>query len=161
MNNYRAKENFETATQKSEKRQQAWQEWFTEKKKNNQYLLEAAKFGDIQLAIQLLDKKKGDLRADVNAKGENNWTALHFACLTGNHDFVNLLLFNEAITDAETTLKFTPLHIAAQKGHSEIVQLLINTGADINAKDLYNNSPLHYASQNGNKKIKMSYLYFL
>jgi len=155
MNNYRAKENYETAThsQKTEKRQQAWQEWFTEKKKNNQDLLEAAKFGDIQLAMRLLDKRKGDLRADVNAKGENNWTALHFACLTGNYDFVNLLFFNEASADAETTLKFTPLHVAAQKGHSEIVQLLINTGADINAKDLYNNSPLHYASQNGHKKI--------
>jgi len=153
MNNYRAKENYETAThsQKTEKRQQAWQEWFTEKKKNNQDLLEAAKFGDIQLAMRLLDKRKGDLRADVNAKGENNWTALHFACLTGNYDFVNLLFFNEASADAETTLKFTPLHVAAQKGHSEIVQLLINTGADINAKDLYNNSPLHYASQNGKK----------
>ena len=133
----------------SEKRQQIWQEWFVEKKKNNQLLLEASKFGDIAHVTQLLDKKRGDLKADVNCKGENSWTPLHFACLSGSYDLVKLLLFNQANIDAETTLKFTALHVAAQKGFFEISQLLINSGVDINSKDLYNNTSLHYASQNG------------
>mmetsp|Transcript_16589 Transcript_16589/g.14432 ORF Transcript_16589/g.14432 Transcript_16589/m.14432 type:complete len:97 (+) Transcript_16589:460-750(+) len=96
--------------------------------------------------MKLLDKKRGDLRADVNTKGDNDWTPLHFACLNGNIDLINLLLYNEANIDAETTLKFTPLIIASQKGHEEIVQLLINSGADVNCKDIYNNTPLHYAA---------------
>jgi len=137
----------------SEKRQQIWQEWFVEKKKNNQLLLEAAKLGDINHVTKLLDKKRGDLKADVNCKGENSWTPLHFACLSGNYELVKLILFHQANLDAETTLKFTPLHVAAQKGFLEIAQLLITSGADINTKDLYNNTSLHYASQNGHKKI--------
>lgn len=137
----------------SEKRQQVWQEWFVEKKKNNQLLLEAAKFGDVAHVNQLLDKKKGDLKADVNCKGENNWTPLHFACLSGSYELVKLFLFNQANLDAETTLKFTALHVACQKGFLDIAQLLINSGVDINSKDLYNNTSLHYAAQNGHKKI--------
>ena len=133
------------------RRQQAWQDWWTERKKNNFQLLECAKFGDVDGCTRLLDKKKGDLKADVNSKGDNDWTSLHFACLNGNTQLVSLLLFNEANIDAETTLKFTPLIIACQKGHEEIVQVLINSGADINCKDVYNNTPLHYAAQNGIK----------
>jgi ankyrin repeat protein len=134
------------------RRQQAWQDWWNERKKNNYLLLEHAKFGDVDACIKLLDKKKGDLKADANSKGDNDWTPLHFACLNGNKELVNLLLYNEANIDAETTLKFTPLIIASQKGHEEIVQLLINTGVEINCKDVYNNTPLHYAAQNGHKK---------
>jgi FOG: Ankyrin repeat len=133
------------------RRQQAWQDWWNERKKNNYLLLEHAKFGDVDNCAKLLDKKKGDLKADVNTKGDNDWTPLHFACLNGNQELVNLLLYNEANIDAETTLKFTPLIIASQKGHEDIVQLLINSGADINCKDIYNNTPLHYAAQNGRK----------
>lgn len=112
-------------------------------------MLEAARFGNKQLALQLLDKKKGDLRADVKCKGENDWTPLHFACLNGNMDLVNLFLSHEANAEAETTLKFRPFHIAVQKGYLEIVQLFLNLGVDLNCKDIYNNTPLHYASQNG------------
>jgi ankyrin repeat protein len=137
------------------RRQQAWQDWWNERKKNNHQLLDSSKFGDVDTCIKLLDKKKGDLRADVNTKGDNDWTPLHFACLNGNYELSNLLIYNEANIDAETTLKFTPIIIAAQKGHEEIVQLLINSGTDINSKDIYNNTPLHYAAQNGNLSFKL------
>jgi len=46
--------------------------------------------------MAVLDKKKGDLKADVNTKGENDWTALHYACFNGNSQMVNFILFNEA-----------------------------------------------------------------
>lgn len=129
--------------------QQAWQDWWGEKKKNNCLLLEACKVDNIDLCKQLLNVNKRDLKADVNYKGENGWTPFHFACLNGNNELVNLLLYHEADIDAHTALKFTSLHIAAQKGHSEIVQLLINSGADFNSRDIFNNTPLHYAAQHG------------
>lgn len=128
---------------------QAWQGWWNEKKNNSNLLLEASKLNKFEMCWQLLDKSKGDLKADVNYKGENGWTPLHFACLNGNIDLVNLLLYNGAHTDAETTLKYTVLHLAAQKGHVEVFKLLINSGANLNATDMFNNTPLHYAAQNG------------
>ena len=108
------------------------------------------KHGNLTACKDLLDKKRGELKAEVNFKGENDWTPLHFACLSGNAFLVELLIFNEANVEAETSLKFTPLIISSQKGHKEIVQRLINAGADINCSDIYHNTPLHYAAQNGN-----------
>ena len=135
----------------------AWQDWWGEKKKNNCLLLEASKLGNIEVCRRLLDKNKGDLRGDVNCRGDNGWTPFHFACLNGNIDLVNLFLYNEADIDTETTLKYTPLHIAAQKGFAEITQLLINSGADFNGKDIFNNTPLHYAAQSGKNKGVFQY----
>ena len=129
-----------------------------ERKKINQEFLFAAKHGDLAKCKDLVDKKRGDLRADVNHKGENDWTPLHFCCLTGNVLLVELLIFNEANIEAETTLKFTPLIIACQKGNKEIAQMLINAGADINCTDTYMNTPIHYAAQNGNK-VRSSIIY--
>lgn len=120
-----------------------------EKKRVNQEFWTAAKYDDIFACKGYLDKKRGELRADVNFKGDNGWTALHFAALNGNSAVTDLLLLHEAEIEAETSLKFTPLIIACQKGHKEIVQKLITSGADINSADLYNNTSLHYAAQNG------------
>ena len=97
----------------------------------------------------MLDKKRGELKADVNFKGENDWTPLHFVCLNGNMRLVNYFIYNGANVDSETTLQFTPLIIACQKGFEEIAHILINSGSDINSHDIYNNTPLHYSSQYG------------
>lgn len=66
------------------------------KKKHNADLLKFAKTNKIEGVMAVLDKKKGDLKADVNTKGENDWTALHYACFNGNSQMVNFILFNEA-----------------------------------------------------------------
>lgn len=127
-----------------------WQEWYSEKKKNSELLLEASKFDKADICKQMLDNALGDARGDVNFKGENGWTPLHFACLNGNIDLVNTFLFEQADIDAETGLNHTSLHVAAQKGYADLVQVLINAGADFNARDIFQNTALHYASQNGN-----------
>ena len=121
-----------------------------EKKKVDQDFLTAAKYGDSTACSELLDNKRGDFKADVNCKGENDWTPLHFSCLNGALDLVELLIYNEANIESETTLKFTPLIVACQKGHQDIAQMLIDAGADINCADIYNNTSLHYAAQYGN-----------
>ena len=121
-----------------------------EKKKINHDFLIAAKYGDLETCTELLSKKRGELKAEVDYKEENDWCPLHFACLNGNTALVELLIRNEANIEAETNLlKFTPLIIASQKGHRDIASLLMQAGADINGVDMYNNTPLHYASQSG------------
>ena len=59
-----------------------------------------AKINNTEKCVELLDKKKGDFRADINSKGDNEWTALHFACFNGNIKLVSFLLYNESMIDA-------------------------------------------------------------
>lgn len=65
--------------------------------------------------MDVLDKKKHLNRPDVNFKGENDWTALHYACYNGNLKMVNFLLYQEAIIDSENIVNQTPLIVASQK----------------------------------------------
>jgi len=58
-----------------------------------------SKINNFDKCVELLDKKKGDLRADVNALGEENWSPLHYASINGNAKLVSFLLYNEAIID--------------------------------------------------------------
>ena len=59
-----------------------------------------AKIDNAEKCMELLDKKKGDLKADINSKGIDDWTALHFACYNGNVKLVNFLLYHEATIDS-------------------------------------------------------------
>lgn len=68
---------------------------------NNELIL-SAKINDSDKCVYLLDKKRGDKRADVNSKGEDDWTPLHFSTLNGNAKLVSFLLYHEAIIDALT-----------------------------------------------------------
>lgn len=52
--------------------------------------------------MELLDKRRGDKKADVNAKGEDNWTPLHYAALNGNAKLLSFLLYHDAVIDSVT-----------------------------------------------------------
>lgn len=67
----------------------AWEGWWKQKKRNDQDLLIAAENGDIKEVSRLLDKGQlQDLIADVNCRGLDNWTALHFAANEGHVSIV-------------------------------------------------------------------------
>lgn len=67
----------------------AWDEWWKQKKRNDQDLLIAAENGDVNEVRRLLDKSKlQDLIADINVKGLDNWSALHFAANEGRINVV-------------------------------------------------------------------------
>lgn len=67
---------------------------------NGEFILNA-KINNYEKCADLLDKKRGDLKADINSRCENEWTALHYAAFNGNNRLVSYLLFNEAIIDPE------------------------------------------------------------
>lgn len=50
--------------------------------------------------VKLLDKKLGDLKADINYKDDEQNSSIHYAARNGNATLVNLLLFNEVIFDS-------------------------------------------------------------
>jgi ankyrin repeat protein len=62
--------------------------------------------------------------ADVNEKGENDYTALHGAAQNNIVENVKLLLANGADPNACTRDGKTPLDLAKDKGHNEVVAIL-------------------------------------
>ena len=91
-----------------------------------------------------------DLVADINVKGLDQWTALHFAANEGREDVVKeLLSHNDLEKEPKSSILRTPLHLAAIRGHTNIARLLISVGGDRNVKDFDENTPLHFASEYG------------
>lgn len=139
-----------------EYKQQELEEFYKEKRKMNVKLWEAIEHNDINLCKELLDREiYNDLIAQTNARGLDEWTALHIAASEGFKDACEVLIFQGEGTDinARTSMKRTPLHLASLHGHLPVVKVLIREGADINAVDVENNTSLHYASVNGHISI--------
>ena len=67
-------------------------------------------------------------RADVTARDNFKWTALHHACHSGQEDLVLLLLENGAEMDAQTINGGTPLMRAIESSREAVVELLISRG---------------------------------
>lgn len=142
----------------SSKQQSAWGDWWREKKRNNQDLLWSSENGNLDEVKRLLDKEKlQDMVADVNHKGLDNWTALHFAANEGNIEVVKELLTHLDIErEPMSSINRTPLHLAAIRGHTNIVRSIIESPlkppVDRNVKDCDENTPLHYSSEYGHSE---------
>lgn len=103
---------------------------------------------EIMKEINLKDKlsKKKYLEQD-----HGNYTLLSYACDNGLHEFVDVLLEEEADPiKVDKTTMFTPLLYATKNGYAKIVKLLTdemqNTGTlgiGLNACDLKGETPLH------------------
>ena len=67
-----------------------------------------------------------DLVADINIKGLDNWTPLHFATNEGRIEIVQELLRHPDLDkEPRSTILRTPLHLAAMRGYTNIMRLLI------------------------------------
>lgn len=86
-----------------------------ENSKINEKFLLNAKMNDYEKTIDFFEKNKTSKFFNINCKGDNDWTPLHYAALNGNVKILNFLLSNDAIIDSETSSKLTPLMIASQK----------------------------------------------
>ena len=64
-------------------------------------------------------------------------TALHWACMNGHLDVVNVLLSHGCAADSQDLMYgFTPLMMAAGQGQDKIVSALVETGkVDVNKQD--------------------------
>lgn len=85
--------------------------------------------------------------ADANARGLDNWTALHFAANNGHSNVVEELLKIPGM-DIEpiSKSKRTPLHQASMQGNSAIVSQLLEKDINVNCQDDEESTPLHLAS---------------
>ena len=125
-------------------------------RKMNTTLWEAVERNDIEMIKKVIDPlRNGDLCADTNAPGLNNWTSLHMAAAYGLKEACEVLIYNGRNTDinARTSMNRTPLHLATIHNHINVVKLLIHERALINVVDNDMNTPLHYASNQGYNMI--------
>ena len=72
--------------------------------------------------------------ADVNAKDDNEWTPLMYACRERRLNTAQVLIEANADVNAADRAGETPLMLAAERGLAEAADWLIKAGADVNAK---------------------------
>jgi TolB-like protein len=91
-----------------------------------------------------------DQGADVNEKGSDNFTPLHWAAYYGKAEMARILLNKGAQVNARSEAYGTPLTLAAQYGFTDTVKVLLEKGADINIADSYGRTALSYAEAEKN-----------
>ena len=108
-------------------------------------MFEAAKSGDPAKMEQFLSAG-----ADVNARDENNDTALIVSARHGRSAIVDLLLSKKGLDpDATNHSRCTALIGASERGYSDIVKLLLKAGSKVNVKSADGFAPLALASREG------------
>ena len=110
-------------------------------------LHQAASIGDVDSVNHLISIHM----ADVNAKGDDGKTPLHWAAAQGHLSIVSALIAAGADVNEKGFRGWTPLHEAAALINSSdrlsIILALIAAGADVNAKDDDGKTPLHRAAR--------------
>ncbi len=133
-----------------QKSKRPWEEWWHDKRDHNYDLLNASERGELDKVLELLDEAKhGDLIADVNAKGLDDFSALHYCASEGHAKVAQVLLGRGALVDSLTTSMRTPLHVACNRGNREMIEILVNAGANINAQEKDGNTPAHILATSG------------
>ncbi|NXN10890.1 ANS1A protein, partial [Indicator maculatus] len=107
-----------------------------------------------QNALEIKElKKHGPFDPYINAKNNDNETALHCAAQYGHTEVVKVLL--EELTDPTMrNNKFeTPLDLAALYGRLEVVKMLLNAHPNLLSCNTKKHTPLHLAARNGHKAV--------
>jgi ankyrin repeat protein len=129
-----------------------------EPQETSPYLAGIGEYGEKLQAQYLMPVEVAKLllaaKADVTARDNEDYTALHWAALRGNKALAELLLANGAeVNAADKTFLATPLHLAVRAGHPSAAEALLAANADIKAKDKYGRTPLAYAESSGKEDI--------
>jgi ankyrin repeat protein len=112
-------------------------------------LIKYIRLNDEEKSSKIINRKL----ANLNYKGENDWTPLHFACWFGNAKIVNLLLLNKAEIDIKAKNGLTSLMVVCKTGNLHIFNTLIAAGANYEEVDSNGSTCLHYAAQGGSREI--------
>ena len=114
-------------------------------------LIDACESGNVDIVRHLVIDK----HCDVNAKGWNGYTPLHYACEKGHFEIVKILTNHPKCNiEAENNSNDRPLHKACKSGNVDILRhLVIDKHCDVNAKGRNGYTPLHYACEKGHFEV--------
>jgi len=127
-----------------------WDERWNKKREHNYQLQHAAGTGKVERIKHLLNKEElDDVVADINARGLDDFTPLHFAVSEGHYEAVKTLLKYKPDIEVTTRQHKTPLHLACNKGNLKVIRTLVEAGANINAQDEDRNTPSHILASLG------------
>ncbi|TNM84588.1 hypothetical protein fugu_008766 [Takifugu bimaculatus] len=101
----------------------------------------------------LVELLLGRRSTNVNAKDEDQYTALHWAAQNGDEAITRLLLDRGAAINETDGRGRTPAHIACQHGQENVIRVLLSRGADVQVKGKDNWTALHFAAWQGHLGI--------
>jgi len=102
----------------------------------------AAQVGNAEIVSALISKG-----ADVNARDDDDKTALHWAVANDMEAVVDVLLQNGASTTALSSIGYSPLHKAAWNGSLTMMRMLIAYEANVNLSFDNGRTPLMLAAE--------------
>ena len=108
--------------------------------------VEAAKNGDFKKVKKILGKDPSKL----HAVDEENYTALHWACMRAHWDIAEYLIENGADPNIVGGDGGTPVNWAAHHDNVEFIDLMVGKGARLNARNQWGMTELHTAIWRGN-----------
>lgn len=87
---------------------------------------------------------------DINGRGIDNWSALHFAARKGRDAIVSILLQQDPPADINALTKngWTAMMLACDKGHTDVVRQLLQHGADSRIKSNDGYTAISVAAEN-------------
>ncbi|OHT13935.1 hypothetical protein TRFO_15837 [Tritrichomonas foetus] len=121
-------------------------------------LVEVVQHGNVKMLELILNNSK----SNINANDQKGKSALQYACIRGDSDFVKIILNDPSIdiNVHDYTTGETPLHLACLHNHAEIVKLLLefegneNGKVDVNKQTIISLfTPVHIACFIGNYDI--------
>ncbi|KAH7100602.1 hypothetical protein BKA62DRAFT_639662 [Auriculariales sp. MPI-PUGE-AT-0066] len=110
--------------------------------------------GNAPICGALLEFNGSHGRVDPCAFDLENHTPLVYACISGSHDSVSVLLEDSrvAMELPATTADLNPLSLASRMGHTSVVRVLLSHGAP-NRPNRNGEFPLHLAAHHGHADI--------
>lgn len=111
-------------------------------------LRESVLMNDTARARELLEKG-----ADCGWKDEYGYTPLHYACIRGNPDMVELLVAHSDDLDVPNPSGNTPLMKACFWDQADIVRILLSFGADCRQRNRRGHTAIDIARHRKDRKI--------
>ena len=109
----------------------------------------AAHFGFYDLIMFLLN----ECSPDVDVRGPDDMTALHWASRRGHLETAQVLLERGADVHIQDKENSTALRYALDKGHIEVARLLLEHGAQTGAQGMDGWVPFFWASRHGHVEV--------
>lgn len=109
-------------------------------------IVEAAKIGDSQTVKKILENDP----AKLDAKDEDGYTALHWACMRAHWDIAKYLIEKGADLNVVGGDGGTQINWAVHHDNVDIIKILIDKGAKLNLRNQWGMTELHTAIWRGN-----------